>query len=163
MYTFDDSGGRSDHRRGDRSFLYRVRLAGNDSAALPGDKVMTLPEVMRAFGHRGRRIDYVKLDLDDGDEWMALRKMMSTRVLDSVQQLAVHVSALVHDMSPRERQEVLRQQYQVLVGLEHSGLRLVSARPQTDGHCEGLPELEKEREVCEFYELLYVRRADTLV
>lgn len=161
VYTFDASVGRSDHRRGDRSFMYRVRLAGNDSASLPGDKVMTLTEVMRAFGHRGRRIDYLKLDLED--EWLALRKMMSTRVLDSVQQLAVHVSALVFDMSPRERHEELRRQYQVLVGLEHSGLRLVNSRPQEDGHCQTLPEIGGEREVCEYYELLYVRRPDTLV
>ena len=163
VYTFDASGARSDLRRGERSFLYRVRLAGNESAALPGDRVMTLPEVLRAFGHRGRRVDYLKIDLEDGDEWAALRKMMTTRVLDSVQQLAVHVSATVHEMSVRERHETLRRQYQVLVGLEHSGLRLVSSRPQRDGHCETLPELDQQRSVCEYHELLYARQPTTVL
>ncbi|XP_043217507.1 uncharacterized protein LOC122379397 [Amphibalanus amphitrite] len=163
VYTFDASGARSDHRRGERSFLYRVRLAGNDSAALPGDRVMTLPEVMRAFGHRGRRVDYLKLDLEDGEEWSALRKMMTTRVLDSVQQLAVHVSAIVHDLTGRERHDVLRRQYEVLVGLEHSGLRLVSSRPDREGHCKPLPEMDPQRAVCEYHELLYVRKPDTIV
>jgi len=168
VYTFDPaSSPRGDHRRGDRSWYYRVHLAGNDSAVLPGDKVMTLDEVMRTFGHRSRRIDYLKLDLD-GDEWPALRKMMATRVLDSVQQVGVQVALEeVVEMAPRQRLEQLRHLYQVLVGLEHSGLTLVSSRPQggstgTEQCAEALPELEDGRKVCPFYELVFTRRAASI-
>ncbi|XP_037083404.1 methyltransferase-like protein 24 [Pollicipes pollicipes] len=158
VYMFDPASHRADHRRSDRSWLYRIRLAGNDSAALPGDKVMTLDEVLYAFGHRSRQLDFLLLDLD-GEEWPALRRMMSTRVLDDVRQLGVQTVLDVEELAPRQRLERLRQLYQVLVGLEHSGLRLVSSRRQVEQvSCHGLPELGDERKVCSMYELVFVRR-----
>lgn len=160
VYTFDPHmSSRTDRRSGERTWRIGLHLSGNDSARIPGDRVMSLAEVMRSMGHRGQRVDYMRLDLD-GDEWAALKKELANPgALSLVQQLGIQAAVEVIELPDSQRLSRLTMIYQVLVAIEHSGLRLVSARPQAEEHaCHELPELTDKRVVCDYYDLLFVRK-----
>ncbi|KAK3888326.1 hypothetical protein Pcinc_007616 [Petrolisthes cinctipes] len=94
VYSFDPTMNRPNFKRGSNIYFKNLGLEGY-KGTLPEkeqSKVDTLGNIMRMLGHEGRRIDYLKIDIE-GSEIPALEQVFSDapHLLTQVSQLGMEV------------------------------------------------------------------------
>lgn len=83
---------------------------GIDGQTRADKKLYTLDDIVARLGHKGRRIDILKLDVEEF-EWPALKQMLESGILDVVRQLLVefhlHLGKPHPNLETAKRIEVL--------------------------------------------------------
>ncbi|KAK3857412.1 hypothetical protein Pcinc_036333 [Petrolisthes cinctipes] len=94
VYSFDPTMNRPNFKRGSNIYFKNLGLEGYNGTLhqRKQSKVDTLGNIMRMLGHEGRRIDYLKIDIE-GSEVQALEQVFSDapHLLTQVSQLGVEV------------------------------------------------------------------------
>ncbi|KAK3891506.1 hypothetical protein Pcinc_004596 [Petrolisthes cinctipes] len=103
VYSFDPTMNRPNFKRGSNIYFKNLGLEGY-KGTLPEkeqSKVDTLGNIMRMLGHEGRRIDYLKIDIE-GSEIPALEQVFSDapHLLTQVSQLGMEVHPGIYRDTP---------------------------------------------------------------
>jgi hypothetical protein len=121
VYAFDPSMNLSNHDHSTKIHFYNIGLSDrylHSSTTRNNWSMESLDSIYQnLLGHKGRIIDYIKIDIES-DEWIVLPQILSSGMVDKVRQLGVEIH-----IAPSENNLLrdLQERVKVLKSLEDYG------------------------------------------